>query len=158
MLILSPVLQYRVGSLKCVIIKIRRANMIQIPENEIKFKFARSSGPGGQNVNKRETKAQGFWNPKESRTVAEKLSPEEQEQLFENLEKEEISVVSQEYRTQERNRFAVVEKINEIINQALKKEKKRYLTKPSRSAKQRRLEEKRRKSEIKKARQKIKYF
>lgn len=132
--------------------------MIEIPENEIRFKFARSSGPGGQNVNKRETKVQGFWNPRESRTVAEKLIPEEQEQLFENLRKEEISVVSQEYRTQEQNRFAVVEKINEIVNRALKKEKERISTKPTRGAKERRLEAKKLISEKKRFRQKIKYF
>ena len=57
--------------------------MIEIPENEIRFKFARSSGPGGQNVNKRETKVQGFWNPKESQ-ITESLTTEEKEQLFQN--------------------------------------------------------------------------
>jgi len=134
---------------------------IIIPEREIKFKFARSSGPGGQNVNRRETKVQGFWNPKESQTIAERLTPEQQEQLLTNLkltEKEEVFVDSQVYRTQEQNKFEVIEKINNIVNSALKQEKKRIQTKPSKGAKERRLEEKKRKSEIKKSRQKIKYY
>lgn len=132
-----------------------------IPGNEIKFKFARSSGPGGQNVNRRETKVQGFWNPRESSITNEKLTPEEKEQLFQKLkltEKGEVFAESQIYRTQKQNKFEVIEKINNIVNQALKKEKKRIPTKPSKTAKERRLEEKKRKSEIKKARQKIKYY
>ncbi len=134
---------------------------IIISEREIKFKFARSSGPGGQNVNKRETKVQGFFNPYESQIIAEKLSPEEKEQLFKNLkltESGEVFVESQKYRTQKQNKFDAIEKINEVVNQVLKKEKKRIPTKPSRSAKERRLNEKKQKSETKKSRQKIKYF
>lgn len=133
---------------------------IEIPENEIRFKFARSSGPGGQNVNRRETKVQGFWNPRESRTVTEKLTPKEQEQLFKNLKligEGEFFAESQEYRRQKQNKFEVVEKINEAVNQALKKEKKRIPTKPGRAVKERRLEEKKRKSEKKKLRQKFIY-
>lgn len=142
-------------------IKLEVNMKIIIPEREIKFKFARSSGPGGQNVNRRETKVQGFWSPEESRAVAEKLTPEEKEQLFRNLkltEKGEVFVESQTYRTQEQNKFEAIEKINDIVNQALKEEKERKLTKPTRAAKERRLEEKKRKSEIKKARKKIKYY
>lgn len=133
---------------------------IIIPEREIKFKFARSSGPGGQNVNRRETKVQGFWNPKESQ-MTESLTTEEKEQLFRNLkltDSGEVFAESQIYRTQEQNKFEVIEKINNVVNTALKQEKKRIQTKPSKGAKERRLEEKKRKSEIKKSRQKIKYY
>jgi len=130
---------------------------IIIPEREIKFKFARSSGPGGQNVNRRETKVQVRWNIDTSEILDEEQKKQLQNKL--SLTKEgDIIIESDETRYQPRNKEIAIRRLNELINRALKKEKKRYPTKPSKGAKERRLEEKKRKSEIKKSRQKIKYY
>jgi len=140
-------------------IKLEENMKIEIPENELEITFARSSGPGGQNVNRRETKVQVRWNIYNSKILDEKQKELIQERLKSQITKEgDIIVESDETRYQPQNREIAVWRLNELVNWALKKEKKRFPTKPSRSAKERRLEEKRKKSEIKKSRQKIKYY
>ena len=133
--------------------------MILIPEKEIEIKFVRSSGPGGQNVNRRATKAQLRWNINESQT----FNKEQKKQIYRQFpslitKNGDIIIESQEERFQEQNKKTVIRRLNELINKALKKKKKRIQTKPSKAAKERRLKEKKRKSEIKKSRQKIKYY
>lgn len=133
--------------------------MINIPENELGIKFARSSGPGGQNVNRRETKVQVRWNVYSSKILDEEQKELLQKRLESQITNEgDIIVESDETRYQPQNKEIAIWRLNELINQALKKERKRFPTKPSRGAKERRLEEKKRKSEIKKSRQKVKYW
>jgi len=133
--------------------------MIEIPENEIEIKFIRASGPGGQNVNRRATKVQLRWNIVKSQI----LSAEQKERLFQSrfvktTKEGDVIIESDETRHQEQNREIAIWRLNESVNQALKQEKKRISTKPSRAAKEKRLEEKKRKSQTKQSRQKIKYF
>ncbi len=133
--------------------------MIKIPESELEIKFARSSGPGGQNVNRRETKVQVRWNIYNSKFLDEEQKELIRERLRNQVTKEgDIIVESDETRYQPQNKEIAIWRLNELVNRALKKEKKRFPTKPGRAAKERRLEEKKRKSEIKKSRQKIKYW
>ncbi len=133
--------------------------MIQIPENELEFEFARASGPGGQNVNRRETKVRVRWNIEKTQVLAEEQKEQlRQSSLVQLTIDGDIIVEAQEERIQERNREIAVRKLNDIVNRALEKKKKRISTKPSKSAKERRLDEKKKKSQLKKARQKIKYF
>jgi len=132
---------------------------ILIPKKEIETKFIRSSGPGGQNVNRRATKVQLRWNIYNSKGFTE----EQKEQMFKRFptlitKNGEIIVESQEKRLQKQNREIAIKKLNELIYKALKKTKKRISTKPSKSAKKRRLEEKKRRSDVKKSRKKLKYF
>jgi len=130
--------------------------MVKIPENEIEIKFIRSSGPGGQNVNRRATKVQLRWNLNQSQV----LNEEEKENIRKQLsitKEEDLILESEETRYQARNKEIVIQRLNKLINQALKKRKKRIPTKPSRAARERRLKEKKRASEKKKLRQKIKY-
>lgn len=129
--------------------------MIKIPENEFNIDFVCSSGPGGQNVNRRKTKAQLRWNINDSRVLTE----EQKEQVRKRLsftKEGDLILESEETRHQPRNKEIVIQRLNELINQALKKKKKRKKTKPSKAAIERRLEEKKRQSEKKKSRQK--YF
>jgi ribosome-associated protein len=137
--------------------------MMEIPENELEIKFVRSSGPGGQKVNKTSSKAQLRWNINDSKI----FTGEEKERIQTYLHTRRPSLITKENdiiiecdeeRHQPKNKEIAIWRLNELINRALKKEKKRFPTKPSRAAKERRLEEKKRKSEIKKARQKIKYW
>jgi len=128
--------------------------MIKIPEDEIKIKFIRSSGPGGQNVNRRATKVQIHWNIVKSKVLTEK----QRFLICKNLKNlitktGEIIIEDETTRSQAQNREIAIEKLHKIINNALKKKKKRIPTKPSKKVKERILEAKKKHSRKKKERQ-----
>lgn len=130
---------------------------LKIPREEIDWKFALSSGPGGQRGDKAATQAQGHWNPRKSQELFKKLTEEERERVLKNLapeltKKGELFVKSEVHREREQNIQDVMMKLNNIVNKALKKEKKRIPTKPSKAAQKRRLKEKRLLSEKKQRR------
>ncbi|MDB5199707.1 MAG: Class peptide chain release factor [Chitinophagaceae bacterium] len=125
---------------------------------EIKFKTARSGGSGGQNVNKVETMVEGYFNVQGSQL----LSPEQKDlvtiKLANKITDEGFLLVkSQTERSQLGNKEEVIRKINTLINHALIKPKKRKPTKPSKAAKEKRIESKKKKGEIKQARKKVNY-
>ncbi|MGI8584222.1 MAG: alternative ribosome rescue aminoacyl-tRNA hydrolase ArfB [Chitinophagaceae bacterium] len=123
---------------------------------EIKFKTARSGGSGGQNVNKVETMVEGYFNVSGSGL----LSIEEKKiitvKLANKITDEGLLLVkSQTERSQLGNKEEVIRKINTLINHALIKPKKRKPTKPSKAAKEKRIESKKKKGEMKLTRKKI---
>src|SRR2546430_11034285 len=118
----------------------------------MRFQFARSGGPGGQNVNKLNTKAELWMRPEDLRG----MHPEAVGRLLQlagkRLTKEgEIHIVAETARTQEGNRAAVLEKLRELIVAAQHRPKVRRKTKPSRGAKERRLDSKKRREGEKEA-------
>lgn len=125
---------------------------MKIPENIIKFKAVRSSGPGGQNVNKRSTKVHMWvamkdlpFNEFEMAMIREKLSG--------HINKEdELWLEAEEERTQEANREVAVERLDRMIEEALKWPLPRVPTNPTVAAEERRIAEKKSRSVKKKAR------
>jgi ribosome-associated protein len=128
----------------------------KIPEKEVEFEFARSSGPGGQNVNRRETKVIAHWNIGASQSFNEEKKKKIRETLGKRVnEKDELVVRVQEERSQHQNRQIAIERLNNLVNSALIPQKERIPTKPTKASVERRLEEKKKRGKKKKMREKI---
>ena len=115
----------------------------RIPLSELEFAFARSSGPGGQNVNKVSSKAQLRWRPGESPSIPEELRFRVLSKLEPKLTVDgDLLVISQRYRDQPRNKEDCLEKLRALVVASLVVAKVRKKLKPSRAAKARRLKDK----------------
>jgi ribosome-associated protein len=126
---------------------------IVIPEEELGLAFARSGGAGGQNVNKVSSKAEVRWTPATSRALSELDRAWLLAKLRGRLTTDgELIVISTKTRDQLRNREDAEAKLAELVAAALVRPKVRRATKPSRGAKERRLKEKKVRSEIKRGR------
>jgi len=124
--------------------------MRDIPESEILVEYARSSGPGGQNVNKRDTKAVARWKVGASASFTDVEKARIRSFAANRLNAEdEIVVHAEDERSQSRNRDIAVARMRDIVRAALAPRKPRRATKPTRASKERRLESKRRQGEKK---------
>jgi ribosome-associated protein len=130
--------------------RIELAAGVFAPADALRVQYARSSGPGGQNVNKLNTRAE-LWIEIDAIVG---LSPGAIQRLKRLAGKRftrsgQIHLVAQTERSQERNRQAVLDRLIAMIEEAIIEPKIRRPSKPSRAAKRRRLESKRRRGEIK---------
>jgi len=128
---------------------------ISIRDDELIFKASRSSGPGGQNVNKVNTRITLFFDVSNCESFSDVQKRRILSRLSTRADKNGlIRVASQKFRTQKANRRAAVERLQQLLIEALKTRPVRKKTKVSYAVKQRRLEEKRRRSLLKQQRAK----
>jgi ribosome-associated protein len=126
---------------------IRVTRSVLLPVAEIDFRFSRSSGPGGQHANRSETRVEARFDVESSRALTDT-----QKRRVVARAGPTIRAVAQDERSQWRNRELATERIVEQLREALKVERRRKPTKPSAAARERRLEDKRRRSQTKRMR------
>jgi ribosome-associated protein len=126
---------------------IRVTRSVVLPLAEVELRFSRSSGPGGQHAQKSETRveavfdveASGALTAAQKRRVVARAGPT-------------LRAIAQDERSQLRNRELAVERLVEQLRQALRVERRRVPTKPTAASRERRLEQKRRRSQVKRLR------
>lgn len=120
---------------------------LTIPRSELEFRVAHAGGPGGQHVNKTETKVILRFDIENSPTLKNGLTESDHMRLLQKLDNRIdsngiLQVTSQETRSQHKNREIALDKFQFLIQEGLKKPKPRKKTRPSRKAQQRRLDHK----------------
>jgi ribosome-associated protein len=128
-------------------VQVGSGKAIELPLGEIELRFSRSSGPGGQHVQKTETRVEAVFDVEASST----LSDADKRRLLDRIGPF-VRAVAQDERSQSRNRELALERLAEAIAAGLKRRKKRRPTAPSPQARERRLEGKRRRARTKRLR------
>jgi ribosome-associated protein len=127
---------------------------VAIPRSELDVRVSRSSGAGGQHVNKTSSRVEIFWNIPSSRAVSDTERSRLMSKLASKLTTEgSIRVVASDMRSQSRNRELAEERLAELVRRALVIPKKRRATKPTKASREARLEEKKRQAKKKRERQ-----
>ena len=132
---------------------VRINRSLTIPGDEIQLRFSTSGGPGGQRANKAATRADLAWNVATSRA----LGPRQRQRLRQKLRSRidssgTLRLSSATERSQQRNREAVMRRLERLVRDALKRETPRLATAPTRASQEKRLQDKKRRSELKKQR------
>ena len=129
---------------------IRVTRSVVLPRAEIELRTSRSSGPGGQHAQKSETRVEAIFDvegssaltPGQKRRVLAKAGPT-------------LRAIAQDERSQLRNKELATERLVTMLREALHVERKRVPTKPTKAAKERRLDDKRRRGEVKRLRREL---
>jgi ribosome-associated protein len=120
---------------------------------EVEYRTSRSSGPGGQHVNKTETRVELIWNLSASVCLDEEQKYLLRSRLASRLtERDVLILASEKYRSQARNREDVTKRFLSLVDGSLAKPKKRFETKPTRASREKRIRRKKERGEIKKLR------
>ena len=126
---------------------------LEIPEGELEFVASRSGGPGGQNVNKVSSRVTLRFDVGHSGSLNEEQRTRIQRRLATRINKDGVlQVTSQRTRSQDLNRADAIERFEELLGAALREDKPRVKTRATRSSKEERLKEKRKRTTVKQAR------
>jgi len=126
---------------------IRVTRSVTLPRSEIQLRFSRSSGPGGQHAQKTESRVEAVFDVQASSALTER-----QKSRVVGKAGPVLRAIAQDERSQWRNRELAVERLVEQLRAALRVERPRRPTKPTKASRERRLEQKRRRSEVKRLR------
>ena len=126
---------------------------LEIAEEQLQWSFARSSGPGGQNVNKVNSKATLRWTPVPGTLSQAAWNRFQRKAQCYITTEGQVVIQSQEHRDQAQNIDSCREKLRTLLLAALTPPKRRIATKPTKASRQRRLDDKQRRSDKKKSRQ-----
>lgn len=127
--------------------------MVQIPEDEMTFSFIRAAGPGGQNVNKVASAVQLRFDVQHSSVLTEDIRRRLTRLAGKRMTDDGILVIeARRYRKQERNRQDAIERLNHLVEKASTPPVKRLPTRPTAASLKARLEDKKRRGEIKRSR------
>jgi ribosome-associated protein len=128
-------------------------NSIRIPVSELEFRTSRSGGPGGQNVNKLETRVELIFDIKNSKSLTDSIRLRLLEKLGTKIDSEgKLRIITRESRSQWQNKKIALEKFTSLIRSGLSRNKRRIPTKSTKMAKEERLRRKKKRGEIKKLR------
>jgi ribosome-associated protein len=126
---------------------IRVTRTVELPLSEVEFRTSRSSGPGGQHAQKTETRVEAVFDVERSEALSDA-----QKRRVVNRAGPTLRAIAQDERSQARNRQLALERLAAQLQEALRVPRKRRPTKPSQAGVQRRLDEKRRRSRLKRLR------
>ena len=132
------------------------SDQLAIPMAELRFRFSRSSGPGGQNVQRTETRVELLFDVANSPSLTDDQRGRILQRLAGYIDRfGELRIVSSATRSQLENRGAAITRFQLLMAAALRRRKHRVPTKPSAAARERRLTEKKGRAEVKSARRKV---
>ena len=130
-----------------------RSAAAPVPIREVEFSTSRASGPGGQNVNKLETRVEARWNVEASVSITPAQRARLKEALGSRISADgDLRVTSQRHRSQSRNKEAALLRLQALVAQALAPRKKRRATAPTARSEEQRIAAKKRRSAIKRLR------
>jgi ribosome-associated protein len=129
---------------------IRVTRSVVLPRGEVEFRYSRSSGPGGQHAQKSETRVEAVFDVEASDALTDT-----QKRRVIGRSGPVLRSIAQDERSQLRNRELALERLVEQLRQALRVERRRVPTKPTEASRQRRLDEKRRRSKTKRLRREL---
>lgn len=125
---------------------------------ELRFSFSRSSGPGGQNVNKKNTKVELRWRFLDSKLLSQETKKRIAEFYLSKVnERNELVIVSQETRSQASNKAECLVKLRRILVKAMQRSKIRKKSNVPKGEKKKRLNAKRKRADTKENRKKLKF-
>lgn len=129
-----------------------RHDRFRVPDDELSWRFSRSSGPGGQHVNTSDTRVEVSWDLATSSALSPTQRALALERLRTRLVDGTLTIASSQYRSQHRNREAARVRLEQVVAAAIVPPRPRRATRPTRGSQRRRIEAKKRRGDVKRSR------